>query len=381
MSNSREDITLPYDVFRGILGQTGDGPKGLAQVLVPEGMDNPVDESVVIRWREIQSPEVNARLDELIPILFNPLSVSRVSVVNESEGFVSFLTLQGDRDPEAPVWVCSYQDQQREMNVTRLPTLLHLARYLTYYITPGFPLSDSNLELSIPASAFLILCAIADLMRRRLYNSRLDHMTVSLSFTRGDISKVVGDAQENIDPRWLLPHLSSLLPSNFGVHLMDNNTYEFTWLEEHNYIVPGKNRGEYLCSDNCMDFLKLLNASTCRQGIIKLHQGKENGVMMESVCIVREPRAIFAITIGNDKESVIAVLLTLNFGQLLDFTMAFLSETGIRADTAPAYQKNQKTSSPTGQIEKITCPHCNAPLPASARFCRKCGNPVNPESH
>mgnify|MGYP001333947836 CR=1 FL=1 len=38
-----------------------------------------------------------------------------------------------------------------------------------------------------------------------------------------------------------------------------------------------------------------------------------------------------------------------------------------------------KKDFPPGNQE-CHCPHCNAPLPSSAKFCRRCGNPVNTEA-
>jgi hypothetical protein len=381
VKSSTDDIILPYDVYRGILGPTGTTLQGLVNVLVPEGMDKPVEGRVVTHWREKQSEEVIALLDELFPILDNPRWVSRISIVNESEGFLTFMALRGDRNPDKPVWVCSYDSQNQEIRVTRLPTLIHFARYLTYYITPGFPLSGSNLGLSIPGPSFLILCAIADLIRRRLYTSRLNHTTLSHHFTRNDILEVIGEAGGSKDLRWLLPHIFSLLPYEPLEYLKGDLASEFSWLEGHEYLLPGENNGEYISSDSCMNFLKLLNSSTCRQGIIKLRREAENGVIMESACFIRVPRAIFAINIGNDTEGVTAVLTTLNFEQLLEFTIEFLHGTDIPPGPAPSYPENPRTSSSAAShVQKITCPHCNAPLPSSAKFCRKCGNPINRET-
>ncbi len=380
MNRRTEEITLPYDVFRGILAPEGTRPEGLVPVLVPEGMANVVDESVVSRWRVAQSGEIAARLNGYLPVLSNPRRVSRVSIVMESGGFYSFLAVRGDSDPEKPVLVCYYREMEREVMIARFSTLYHLAGDLAGYITPGPPLSGSNLGLSMQLPPFLILCAMADLIRRRFYASLLDHTTITLPIIREDILNVIGDARKSRDLRWLLPHLFSLLPDDPAEYLKGDLTNEFSWLVGHNYLGAGRNEEEYLCSDSCMDFLKLLNAGTSRLGIMNLHQGDDMGIMMESACFIRVPRAIIAINIGNGKEGITAVLSTLNFEQLLEFTTEFLSGTDIPEGMAPAQPESRGPSSPAEEVQKITCPHCKAPLPLSAKFCRKCGSPVTREA-
>ncbi len=379
MNGLKDDITLPYEVFIRILAPAGTRPQGLANVLLPDEIDNAVDGGAIPRWRAAQSGEILGKLDEFLPILTDPRWVSRISIIDESGGFLSFLAIRGDSEPQKPVLVCSYQDREREVRVSRLPTLYHLAGDLNDYITPGPPLLESHIALSVPGSSFLILCAMADLMRRRLYSSLLDHTTLRLPCTREDIANVVRDARESRDPRWLLPHLFSLLPDDPAEYLKGDLSNEFTWLERHNYLIPGKNRGEYLCSDTCMDFLKLLNAGTCRMGIMNLHKDGDTGVMIESACFIRVPRAILAMNIGNDKKGVTAVLTNLNFEQLLEFTIDFLAGTGIPPGPAPSPMKSGKSTAPAAnQAGLITCPYCNASLPSSAIFCRKCGKKVNP---
>ncbi len=377
MTESTAIIKIPFPIFKGLLASEHIDLRGLGKILFAEGLDNYPDDGQLSRWRSTQSAEVTQVLDEFLLLLRERLFFSRVSLVEKLHGFHSFLAIRQSEGHEKPVFFLSYNNSEQELLITRYATIYHLAGELTGFITPGPPLSGIPLGLSLPASSFMYLCALADLYRRRYYSSLLDHTTMTLPFLNSDILRIIHDTRTSGDMRWLLPHIFSLMPYEPEEILQGDLSTEVSWLLERDYIVKGNNNDEYLCSENCLDFLKLLNSGTNRLGIMNFHQDADIGIIMESVCIIRLPRAIFALNIGNDNNKIMVVLSTQNFEQLLDFTIEFLSVGSAPPRSVPEHDALQRPSSPVDRIIPNSCPSCHAPLPPNAKFCRKCGKPVS----
>ena len=372
---SNGEVIMPYEAFRGLLAENR-GNGRLLQMLFPGGQNKPVDMNLVSRWRTSQDQGILTQVDEYLPLLSNPSGICRTSIVDDGGRALVFFAVHDCRKGDQPVLICSHRHEEKEIRVFRRPTMHHFASDLNDYITPGPPLSGTRLNLSIPGPSFLVLCAISDLLQRRLYASLLDHTTVTPTFTEEDIRKIANDAVRNRDIRWLLPHVISLAPDDPEEFTKGPLGPAFAWLGEHKYLEPGTRPGEFRCSETCRDLLDIVNSSRCRQGIMNLCDGGDAGIALGSVMFIRAPRAVLAANIGKDAGGTMVLISTLNFEDLLEFTQDFLAAVQPLSPAGPE-------PGPRAQIfpesEGMICPHCAAPLPRSAKFCRKCGRPVHPE--
>jgi len=237
----------------------------------------------------------------------------------------------------------------------------------------------SNAALVTGRDSFLALAGIIDFLQNAKYSQALSRSEPSHAIPSGDLKRFLAGFEGTRDTRWLTSLVLSTFPYNPALCRELDWTQALASLKDLGFILSSPGAGTIELTESGLDFCCAIARSAKRLAITTVRNDDRGRIHLNNCLIVRTWNRVWAVSAGPSPGQVsLATLEPVTLFRLLD-------EVILPWQGTPGLSPGG-TRVPAGEVPEVsghiqepgTCPSCGATLPAGARFCRKCGTPVQP---
>ncbi|MEI6293793.1 MAG: zinc ribbon domain-containing protein [Methanomicrobiales archaeon] len=368
-TGTQEQLHIAKDHVAPLISQFSMVQNELARLFDFPGISAQSTQSAITWWQS-QNAEQQYTYRGALAALASPLIIADIGINFENRSLVNTHAIIPSMQLTDPLYLFAEEDGGVKYKMERIFNGEFFINTLLLYLQGGAPIYEMEMKFEIPVRDFAVLLGIVDLRQRLEFRALLDHDVFRSTMKSDEIVAAVADGIAAPDPRWLLAfslpmlHVPADKFSSESISQSVDSLIRIGLLQRAGETVSLTVAGERF-AESAGRRLNSIRIDVYGAGI-----DGSNG--RQSQLFIRGDSFLwYAAVFGQNGGSVVVAVVNIEKAE------ALLKETFSPAAVPKPVVMPASSSAAKGQKY---CTRCGAPLPSSARFCRKCGNHVSNEA-
>lgn len=349
---------------------------------------HPNETEKAIVWWNSKTKDDQVRYLTMFQAIGKPEKITRlVSVQYFDQTYIKDL-FSADNTPEDTIFSLSLSSDGKQVLFDDSKSRIdYINAGIGFLGTGELPQNLETASLIMEKDALLALACIIDFIQNSKYLQAVNHAEPSHTLLIADLKKFLLGFEGMKDTRWFTSLVFTTFPYNPAMCKELDWSRALTQLHSLDIIDYSNNEKNIELTPYGVDFCYAVARSVKRLAVISLENKTQKSILLNNCLLVRTWNRVWVISPAlSSGQITLATIEPVILFKLLDELViprkpihhdeprdlnpaATLSSVG---DTLKAFDKSKVPD---------TCPSCGAFLPPRAKFCRKCGKPVQPEQN
>ncbi|MCQ8894562.1 MAG: zinc ribbon domain-containing protein [Methanolinea sp.] len=336
-----------------------------------------------IVWWNSKTKEDQARYLTMFQAIGKPEKITRLVSVQYFDQIYTKDLFSAENTPEDTIFSLSLSSDGRHVLFDDSKSRIdYLNAGIGFLATSEMPQNLETAGLLMEKDALIAFAGIIDFLQNSKYLQAVNHAEPSHTLLIPDLKKFLLGFEGMKDTRWFTPLVFITFPYNPAMCRELDWSRALTQLHSLDVIEYSQNENKIELTPYGIDFCYSVARSVKRLAIISLENKNQSTVLLNNCLLIRTWNRVWAISPALSSEQVsLATIEPVILFKLLDELI--IPRKPLLHDK-PSDLSLASTLSSHGEVRKAsdqikvpdTCTSCHAPLPPNAKFCRKCGKPV-----